>query len=65
MPLAGGDCLARVPRVRYPRIMCGRARLSSDFSEIKLVFSPAASADPEHRAELERRPDRPASGGPP
>jgi hypothetical protein len=35
--------------------MCGRARLSSDVSEIKLVFSiPAASADAEHRAELER-----------
>jgi len=31
--------LAPVPRVRYPHAMCGRARLSSDVSEIKLVFS--------------------------
>jgi SOS response associated peptidase (SRAP) len=27
------------PRRRYSRAMCGRARLSSDVSEIKLVFS--------------------------
>ncbi|MBV8240073.1 MAG: SOS response-associated peptidase family protein, partial [Hyphomicrobiales bacterium] len=27
------------PRRRYPRPMCGRVRLSSDLSEIKLVFS--------------------------
>jgi len=33
------DCLARVPRSPYPLAMCGRVRLSSDVSEIKLVFS--------------------------
>src|SRR6266403_1036142 len=35
-------CPARVApaaRPRYARVMCGRARLSSDVSEIKLVFS--------------------------
>ena len=31
-------------RRRYDRVMCGRARLSSDVSEIKLVFS-----IPQHR----------------
>jgi hypothetical protein len=31
--------LAPAPRPRYARAMCGRARLSSDVSEIKLVFS--------------------------
>ena len=31
--------MAPVPRVRYPHAMCGRARLSSDVSETKLVFS--------------------------
>jgi hypothetical protein len=38
----------------YGWIMCGRARLSSEVSEIKLVFSiPAASAEPQLPAELE------------
>jgi hypothetical protein len=31
--------LAPAARPRYARAMCGRARLSSDVSEIKLVFS--------------------------
>jgi hypothetical protein len=31
--------LAPASRPRYARAMCGRARLSSDVSEIKLVFS--------------------------
>src|SRR6476620_10270403 len=31
--------LAAAPQPRYARAMCGRARLSSDVSEIKLVFS--------------------------
>ena len=31
--------MARVLRCRYPLAMCGRVRLSSDVSEIKLVFS--------------------------
>jgi putative SOS response-associated peptidase YedK len=31
--------LAPAPRRRYARVMCGRVRLSSDVSEIKLVFS--------------------------
>jgi putative SOS response-associated peptidase YedK len=31
--------LAPACRPRYARAMCGRARLSSDVSEIKLVFS--------------------------
>jgi hypothetical protein len=30
---------APASRPRYDRAMCGRARLSSDVSEIKLVFS--------------------------
>jgi hypothetical protein len=34
-----GEPLGRTPRARYARAMCGRARLSSDVSEIKLVFS--------------------------
>jgi putative SOS response-associated peptidase YedK len=31
--------LGRRSRERYPFAMCGRVRLSSDVSEIKLVFS--------------------------
>jgi hypothetical protein len=39
--------------------MCGRARLSSDVSEIKLVFSiPAREADTKFSAKLERGADR-------
>jgi putative SOS response-associated peptidase YedK len=34
-----GRSLGPAPRPRYARAMCGRARLSSDVSEIKLVFS--------------------------
>ena len=42
----------------YPR-MCGRARLSSDVSEIKLVFSiPPERPTPNIPAELECRADR-------
>jgi hypothetical protein len=41
--------------------MCGRARLSSDVNEIKLVFvMPPQSAYPGHSAQLERGADRPA-----
>jgi putative SOS response-associated peptidase YedK len=40
--------------------MCGRARLSSDVSEIKLVFfDPTESADPEHRASWNVAPTDP------
>jgi putative SOS response-associated peptidase YedK len=39
--------------------MCGRAKLSTDFSEIKIVFGvPAGAADAKLRAELEHRADR-------
>ena len=39
--------------------MCGRAKVSTDFSEIKIVFgSPAGAADAQFRAELEHRADR-------
>jgi hypothetical protein len=38
-PLAVSNRLAPTSRPRYARAMCGRARLSSDVSEIKLVFS--------------------------
>ena len=45
--------------------MCGRARLSSDVSEIKLVFSDSAgAADAQFPAELERGADRSAAGRP-
>src|SRR5437588_11852816 len=38
--------------------MCGRVRLSSDVSEIKLAFSdPARAAGAQHGAELERGAD--------
>jgi hypothetical protein len=35
-----GQPLGPAPSARYARAMCGRARLSSDVSEIKLVFPP-------------------------
>jgi hypothetical protein len=45
--------------------MCGRARLSSDVSEIKLVFSiPPEAADAEYRDELERGADGSAADHP-
>jgi hypothetical protein len=45
--------------------MCGRVRLSSDVSEIKLVFSiPSTSADPKLCGDLERRADAFPPGGP-
>jgi hypothetical protein len=43
--------------------MCGRARLSTDLSEIRDRFPhPARSADAEFRRQLERGADRPAAG---
>ena len=57
--------LGPASRPRYARAMYGRARLSSDVSEIKLVFSiPPDRPDAEHRAELERNANRPSPGGP-
>ena len=56
-------CRVQAPaaRPRYARVMCGRARLSSDVSEIELrVLDPAALANAERRAELE--PGRPQAG---
>ena len=38
-PLRRVQPLGRAPRPRYAPAMCGRARLSSDVSEIKLAFS--------------------------
>jgi putative SOS response-associated peptidase YedK len=38
-PLRSVQSLGSAIRWRYALIMCGRARLSSDVSEIKLVFS--------------------------
>jgi hypothetical protein len=43
--------------------MCGRARFSSDVSEIKLAYS-AGEADTPHRAELERGTNRFLAGRP-
>jgi hypothetical protein len=43
--------------------MCGRARLSSDVSEIKVAFQDSAGAtDAEFSAKLERGADRSATG---
>jgi hypothetical protein len=46
---------------RYARPMCGRARLSSDVSEIKLVFSiPPERPTPNIAPSSIVAPDRPA-----
>jgi hypothetical protein len=56
--------LGPTPQPRYARPMCGRARLSSDVSEIKLFFSiPLHRPSPQHRAQLERGADRSAPAG--
>jgi hypothetical protein len=59
-----GQWLGPAPSRRYARPMCGRVRLSSDVSEIKLVSSiPPHRPTPNNRAQLERGADRPAPGG--
>ena len=57
--------LGHLPGSAKVEPMCGRARLSSDVSEIKLVFSiPPRAADAQLSAELECGADRPAAGRP-
>jgi hypothetical protein len=62
---SNGQWLGPAPSRRYARPMCGGVRLSSDVSEIKLVFfDPAAPADAQqHGAVLERGADRSAANG--
>jgi hypothetical protein len=42
--------------------MCGRARLSSDVSEIKIAFGIPSERPTECRRQLEFAADRPAAG---